>query len=75
MFVIMTLSYKKIRSLNAEAKTAKEISGLLKKDFVYCGLEKKDASGFPDSLTGFIKAIRYCCFSLPTHTKFSLLKY
>lgn len=33
---------QKIRSLNAAAKYAEEISSLLKKDFVHLGLEKKE---------------------------------
>lgn len=41
---------QKIRAPNAAAKSADEISGLLKKDYVHLGLEKKDASGFRDSL-------------------------
>ena len=46
---------------------AEEILGLLKKDYVYLGLEKKDAMTLQDGLTGHIKAICYCCFAFLTH--------
>lgn len=41
-----------------------KILSLLKKDFVYLELEKKDALAFWDSLAGYIKAVYYCCFFL-----------
>ena len=59
----INLIQQKIRSLNAEAKMAKEISDLIKKNYVYLRLEKKDATALQDSLAGYIKAICYCCFA------------
>ena len=57
---------QKIRSLNAEAKTAEKILGLLKKNYVYLGLEKKNATALQDSLAGYIEVVCYCCFAFPT---------
>ncbi len=62
------LIQQKIRSLNAVVKTVEEILGLIKKDYVNLGLEKNEAITLQDSLAGYIKAIRYCCFALPTCT-------
>ena len=45
-----------------KTKTTEKILGLLKKNFVYLRLEKKNISVFQDSLTGNIKAIYYYCF-------------
>ncbi len=59
---------QKIRSLNAAVKTAEEISGFIKKDYVNLGLEKKEATALRESLGGYIKAIRYCRFALLTRT-------
>ena len=44
-----------------------EISGLLKKDYVHLGLEKKNATALQDSLASYIKAVRYYCFTFPIH--------
>ena len=38
------LVQQKIRSLNTEAKTIEQILDLLKKDYIYLRLEKKDAT-------------------------------
>ncbi len=62
----INLVQQKIRLLNVAAKTAEEISGFIKKDYVNLGLEKKEATALQDSLVGYIKAIHYCCFALPT---------
>lgn len=55
------------------AKTADIILGLLKKDFIRLGIEKKNALGFRDSLIGFIKAVYYYHFSLLILIKLDLL--
>ena len=47
---------------------AEEILGLLKKDYVYLGLEKKDAMTLQDGFAGYIKAICYYCFAFPIYT-------
>ena len=47
---------------------AEEIFGLLKKDYVHLGLKKKVATALRDGLAGYIKAIRYCHFTLPICT-------
>lgn len=47
-------------------KTMKKISGFNKKDYVNFGLEKKKATVLRDSLAGYIKTVRYCCFALST---------
>lgn len=57
------LILQKIRLLNIEAKTAKEILDLLKKDFIYLELEKKNTSAFQDSFASYIKAICYYNYS------------
>ncbi len=61
----------KIRSLNAMAKSSEEISEMLKKDFVYLGLEKKESKELRANLNGYIKAISFII--LFVRTKFSLL--
>ena len=45
---------------------AKKISGLLKKNYIYLGLEKKDATALQDSLAGYIKVVCYYCFAIST---------
>ncbi len=57
---------QKIRSLNAATKSAEEISSMLQKDFVHLGLEKKESSSLRANLDGFIKAVSYRRFSLPS---------
>ena len=47
---------------------AEEILNLLKKDYIYLGLEKKDATALQNSLIDYIKVIRYCHFALPNRT-------
>ena len=47
---------------------AEEILGLLKKDYVYLRLEKKDTTALQNSVASYIKVIHYCCFALSTHT-------
>ena len=55
---------QKIRLLNASAKSLEEISNMLIKDFVYLGLNKKNAKELRASLTKYIKAI---CFIIYFH--------
>ncbi len=57
---------QKIKALNATTKSAAEISNMLQKDFVHLGLDKKELSALRTSLDGYIKAISYCRFSLPS---------
>ncbi len=57
---------QKIRALNAVTKSVAEISNMLQKDFVYLGLDKKELSALQTSLDGYIKAVSYCRFSLPS---------
>ena len=47
---------------------AKEISGLLKKNYVHLELEKKYTKALQDGLAGYIKIIHYYHFTLPTRT-------
>ena len=58
---------KKIRLLNALAKFLEEISNMLKKDFVYLGLNKKSTKKLRASLDRYIKAVSFIiyfrCFS------------
>lgn len=51
-FYAIDLIKYKIRALNALAKLTKEISILMKKDYIYFGLEKKDVLDFQDNLYG-----------------------
>ncbi len=48
---------QKIKSLNAAVKTVEMILGLLKKDYIYLELEKKEAMALQDSLANCIKAV------------------
>ncbi len=57
-----------MRSLNLVAKMAKEIFGFFRKNYVNLGLEMKEATALRDGLAGYIKAVRYCRFTLPTRT-------
>ncbi len=43
-----------------------EISGLLKKDYINLGLEKKEVIALRNSLADYIKAICYYRFALAT---------
>lgn len=62
------LVQQKIRSLDAAAKDAEEIWGLLKKDFGHIGLGKKESASLRANLDGYIKAVSYPHFSLPIRT-------
>ncbi len=62
---------QKIRSLDAMAKSSEKISGMLKKDFVHLGLEKKESKDLRANLDGYIKAVSFTI--LFVSTKFSLL--
>ncbi len=55
---------QKIRSLNAAAKSAEEISSMVQEDFAHVSLEKKKSTSLQDSLDGYIKAVSYSHFSL-----------
>ena len=48
---------RKIRSLDASAKSLEEISDMLKKDFVHLGLDKKESKELRAGLDGYIKAV------------------
>ena len=50
---------QKIRSLDASAKSAEEISNMLKKDVVHLGLNKKSAKELRATLDGYVKAISF----------------
>ena len=43
-----------------------EISGLIKKDYAYLGLDKNEATALRDGLASYIKAVRHSRFSFPT---------
>ena len=60
------LVFQKIKALNRATKSAVEISNMLQKDFVYLGSDKKELLSLQTSLNGYIKAVSYCCFSLPS---------
>ena len=47
---------------------AEEILGLLKKNYINLGLEKKDAMALQDGLTGYIKIAHYYCFGFFIYT-------
>ncbi len=53
------------------AKMSEEIFGMLKKDFVYLGLGKKEPKELQANLDGYIKAVSYIILFI--RTKFSLL--
>ena len=57
---------QKIRSLDALAKFAEEISNILKKDVVYPCLNKKSAKELRAALDRYVKAVSFtiyfCCF-------------
>ncbi len=57
---------QKIRSLNAVAKSGEEISSMVQKNFAHVSLEKKESTFLRDSLDGYIKAVSYSRFSLPS---------
>ncbi len=57
---------QKIRALNAATKSTVEISNMLQKHFVHLGLDKEKSSALQTSLDGYIKAVSYCYFSLPS---------
>lgn len=67
---IYTINFinQKIRVLNLLAELAKEILSWLKKDYIHLRLVKKDTSVFQNNLHGYIRAVRYYGFSLPTYT-------
>ena len=50
---------QKIRSLNASAKSAEEISNILKKDVIHLGLNKKNATELRATLNGYIKTVSF----------------
>ena len=50
---------QKIRSLNISAKSAEEISNMLKKDIVHLGLNKKSAKELRAALDGYVKAVSF----------------
>ena len=50
---------KKIRLLDALAKSAEEISNMLKKDVVHLGLNKKNAKELRAALDGYVKAVGF----------------
>ena len=50
---------QKIRSLDASAKSAEEISNMLKKDVVHLGLNKKSAKELRAALDGYVKAVSF----------------
>ena len=50
---------QKIRLLDASAKSAKEISNMLKKDVVHLGLNKKSAKELRAALDGYVKAVSF----------------
>ena len=50
---------QKIRSLDAPAKSAEEISNMLKKDVVHLGLNKKSAKELRAALDGYVKAVSF----------------
>lgn len=54
-------------------KSLEEILGILKKDFIHFGSEKKKSLSLQSNLNDFIKAISYYRFSLSIHTKLGLL--
>ena len=54
-----------IRVLDAATKFAAEILKILRKDFVYLGLDKKELTSLLTNFEGYIKAVSYYCFSLP----------
>lgn len=60
----VNLVQQKIRLLNTRAKDVEKISKLLKKDFVYINLGKKESTSLQDNFNGYIKAISYLCFFL-----------
>ena len=49
-----------------EIKSAAEIFNILQKDFVHLGLDIKELSSLQIRLDGYIKAVSYCYFSLPS---------
>ena len=55
---------QKIRLLNALAMSSEEISDMLKKDFVYLGLDKKETMKLRAGLDGYIKAVIVVFFFL-----------
>ena len=50
---------QKIRSLNAITKLSEEIFEMLKKDFIYLSLEKKESKKLRASPKGYIKAVSF----------------
>ena len=50
---------QKIRLLDASAKSAEEISNMLKKDVVHLGLNKKSAKELRAALDGYVKAVSF----------------
>ncbi len=54
-------------------KSLEEIFGMLKKDCVYLGLEKKESKELRANLDGYITAISFTI--LLVNTKFSLLNF
>ena len=57
---------QKIRSLDTSAKSAEEISNMLKKDIVHLGLNKKSSKELRAALAGYIKAVSFTihfCYS------------
>ncbi len=71
MYFLPFYSAQKIRSLDAMAKLSKEISGMLKKDFVHLSLEKKESKELRANLDGYGKTVSFTI--LVVFTKFSLL--
>ena len=45
-----------------------KILDLLKKDYVYLELKKKDPTALQDSFASYIETIYYCCFALLIYT-------
>lgn len=52
---MIDLISQKIRLENASAKSATEIDKLIKRDWVYMGLDKKEKKDLQANLAGFIK--------------------
>ena len=53
---------QKIRLLDTLAKSAEEISNILKKDNVHLGLNKKSAKKLQAALDGYVKAVNFTIY-------------
>lgn len=54
----------KIRSLDTNVKSVKKIFEMVKKDFIYLGLKKKEAKELQANLDRYIKTISFIIYLL-----------